>query len=492
VKVASFTRDRASARPETRDWVPTATAVLIALVILAAVAYPLLLLATWRPALGLLDAALAGLFLLLAIHARWARPGPLSREAAGPAMLAAVAPLVMLLLGGVAVLIGGRTDFLLAGLALAVLEAVIWIAVTFLVAECIWPTLPAARQAPGGRTAAAVEQPPPAAGLALLTVLTFIVLGLGAAGWYRNPGLPHPAPVLVAFLLLLVALIGFARLRTLQREADVERLGMAPGLIRRWVLGAAAAAALVCLLSLALPHRETAELPRRLAERSAAAAEAEKSASIHLAPSGGEGEVVVEEPVTAPGASLLLLLLILLLMVAAGLLLRRLARRLGPDFWLTRLWRRLVAHLKARWRRLAARRLAAPSAVGVETASPMDLFLDPFEHPELLARLSPADLIRRTFHLLLLYGEVAGHRRVSSQTALEYCAGLAPTAAASSLGWTYSRVEYGDQPPGPQDMPRIREAWASLKAALLSGLSPEELVARKAAVARGHEMVLTR
>jgi len=472
-----------SERPETRDWVPTATVVLIALVILAAVAYPLLLLATWRPTLGLLDAALAGLFLLLAIHARWARPGPLSREAAGPAMLAAVAPLVMLLLGGVAVLIGGRTDFLLAGLALAVLDAVIWIAATFLVAECIWPTLPAARQAPGGRTAAAVEQPPPAAGLALLTVLTFIVLGLGAAGWYRNPGLPHPAPVLVAFLLLLVALVGLTRLRTLQREAKVERLGVAPGLIRRWVLGAAAAAALVCLLSLALPHRETAELPRRLAERSAAAAEAEKSASIHLAPSGGEGEVTVEQPVATRGASLLVLLLILLLMAAAGLLLRRLARRLGPDFWLTRLWRRLIAYLQARWRRLAARRLAAPP-IANEVVAPADLFLDPFDHPEMLARLSPADLIRRTFHLLLLYGEVAGHRRMSSQTALEYCAGLAPTAAASGLGWTYSRVEYGDQPPGPQDMPRIREAWASLKAALLSGLSPDEIAARKAAIAR--------
>ena len=111
------------------------------------------------------------------------------------------------------------------------------------------------------------------------------------------------------------------------------------------------------------------------------------------------------------------------------------------------------------------RKAAAVSAKDGATILPepvwaRDPLYDIFEHPEVLALLSPRQVLIRTYHLLLNVADMVGRGRRRAETPLEYQTALgfedaAAREALRQLTWAYVGAMYAGseaQPPAPDSV----------------------------------------
>jgi hypothetical protein len=176
-------------------------------------------------------------------------------------------------------------------------------------------------------------------------------------------------------------------------------------------------------------------------------------------------------------------LLLLALMIFLTLLFWRRIKRL-------RLWEKLVKALQRAWRKILAivkrffpaGQSVLPAAVEEKAEIMPDensRLLDVFEHPEMLEKLSPAQIIISTFYLLLEYALQKGWLRKADRPPFELQrmlierAGL-DSADLSCLTWAYAQAAYSQTAPAGDKLTEVRQAWVRLKALLQSEPNPEE------------------
>jgi hypothetical protein len=184
---------------------------------------------------------------------------------------------------------------------------------------------------------------------------------------------------------------------------------------------------------------------------------------------------------------LLLVLLILALILIWGFAQTRAAQWLlamaaGALSRLVRAWQYLWAWARRRWARPGEPGATAAPGAG-EVADPL---FDIFEHPEAFARLTPREVLIRTYHLLLNFAEMLGHGRRPGETPFEYLRTLAGAAPAArepvrALTWGYAGAMYADQgTPLPQPSV-VQQAWREAAEALKGEMTPEDFDLRRRA-----------
>ncbi len=335
-----------------------------------------------------------------------------------------------------------------------------------------------------------------ALGLALL--LSFVTLGLGAA-WARGErGVPHPTGWLLLVMLLALGLMFVERLSFFERSAREGNLVLPRGSQARWL-----AAALVVLVFGVLVAAVTPWKPFPEQTHSARVG----SAPVETGPAGGASAGRATE--SSPSAAALLrslagsistkprslfLLWLLLLGLILAVLLAWLLRRTRPRAWLARLARRIssAAARAFRWlstalaKLLPGRRKAPAESLASAAVEPIDPLSDLFGDASLLAKLSPREVAIHTYHLLLSFAEMLGHRRPPGYTPFEYLGLLdqaAPEAEQSArvLTWGYVGAMYGGDEAEVPDLSTLREAWHRIAEALRGNLTAEDLALRRRA-----------
>ncbi len=100
-----------------------------------------------------------------------------------------------------------------------------------------------------------------------------------------------------------------------------------------------------------------------------------------------------------------------------------------------------------------------------------------------MASLSPREVLIRTYHLLLNYGEMLGFGRRPGETPLEFARSLAlqndAERALQELTWGYAGAVYAGPTAPLPPVEAIRTAWSEVSAALTGRFSPEELALRR-------------
>ncbi len=234
---------------------------------------------------------------------------------------------------------------------------------------------------------------------------------------------------MVVQLLLTLGLMLLERLGFFERSAQEGNLSLAYRAHRTWVTGA---------LLLLLVAGATAGLgPRR-----AAPPEPGRVTGNRMNDAAGpqRGSLPMEEQLRDAGAAIAAaaaaaragsapqaaLLLLLLLALVALLLIWAFSRSRAAR-WLLAVVSVLLSRLLALWRRLLAklRHLVQARREHIQPATPVPPWLrDPlfniFEHADLLAVLSPREILIRTYHLLLNYGDMLGFGRRPGETPLEF------------------------------------------------------------------------
>lgn len=155
------------------------------------------------------------------------------------------------------------------------------------------------------------------------------------------------------------------------------------------------------------------------------------------------------------------LLLLLLMLAAAAVLLRRLLARLQ--------------RLLAAWLSRLKRRRPAPAPAGPEAQE--EPLVDLFDHPELLSRMSPAQIVSHTFRLLTRYGEKLGRGRQDWESPLSYAGELARFSGIGETDlrgvcWAYCLAAYGSAEPDRSAVDQLRRHWLSVKQGITSRLTP--------------------
>jgi hypothetical protein len=334
--------------------------------------------------------------------------------------------------------------------------------------------------------------------LALVLLLAFLSLGLGAA-WSRGErDIPAPTGWLFALALVTFGLMFVERISFFERSAREGNLLLPAGSYRKWI-----GAGLVLLLFAAVvatiiprepsPKATGAGRPGRAVVEMPAPATPQQPG---LREAAGEAITTVRQLAAAALAlpPLLLVLWLLLLLLLLALILVWGFRRSRAAKWILRLLGWTFSFAVRAWRRLAAaiRRLLMVRGRGTPTETAPDgkragdPFLDPFEDPEAVLGLSPREIVIRTYHLLLNFAEMLGHGRSRGQTPFEYANLLqqaAPKTGGSltALTWAYAGAMYGGDHFAPPEPDAVRRAWEQISQALTEGISPEDLALRRRA-----------
>ena len=329
--------------------------------------------------------------------------------------------------------------------------------------------------------------------LSAALLLGFVMLGAGAL-WHRGMSwAPNPIGWCVALVLLALGLMFVARMSFSERSAREGNLHAPPGCYRRWLAAALATLALAALVALAIPWRAASTLNRGGWTGTAAANQppGRPSAGESAGQAAAEGAAALRELLLgAAGARRELSLFLLLLILFAALVLAwvvhrtRLISRLRAA--LSRLaawWRRLLAAVQ-RWLFRPARRKPVEQAPNLPHLS--DPLLDIFDDPQLLSRLSPREVLIRTYHLLLNHGEMMGHGRGVGETPFEYAESLdraVPQASEDvrTLTWGYAAAMYAGGAVALPGAEAVKLAWRRVADALKGGLSPEDFDLRRRA-----------
>jgi hypothetical protein len=336
--------------------------------------------------------------------------------------------------------------------------------------------------------------------LSFLIFTSFVLFGLGAL-WSRGEiWVPSPAPWVMALALLVAGAMLQERLAYFARSAREGNLTLprqAPG---HWIALAAAALLLAGLLAACGPYRHAPPVPgQRTGSAQAEAPMAPPPSLVRLEQQLEEAAVSLAQGVNSlrqlPRTSIPLLLLLLLLLIATVLV--WLFSRSRAARWLLWAVGWLIARTVAvwRWLRDLVLRIVTPAAIPIEELAPepewvRDPLFDIFAHPDVLAGLSPREVILRTYHLLLNVAAMLGFGRRPCETPLEYARTLqvgegAARVALQDLTWGYAAVMYGGAGlplPSPET---VREAWSQVATALVAQVSEEEVAARREAYLRG-------
>ncbi len=290
-------------------------------------------------------------------------------------------------------------------------------------------------------------------------------LGYAARPETRPQGERWLAYAPVAFVFGLFALLVFNRFQHLLAWAQRDHLALPGGpgeeghYLLKWAGLVALGTLLLGLLAAALPLQSLVRL-----------------GEIFRLPPPSYAVQPQSSPTNPTGMNPLVWLLGLLLLAIAGLILWLLARWLGR----TRAWQRIVEGAARAWKRLSAwlaklfpRRKESPAGESLKEAQPEeDRFVDIFQQPELLARLSPRQIILSTFHLLLEYALLRGWLRRTGRPPLEILRALSAQAGLEAsdlacLTWAYSQAAYSQVPISPEKLAEVKSAWSRLKPRLL-------------------------
>ncbi len=334
--------------------------------------------------------------------------------------------------------------------------------------------------------------------LALLLLLAFLSLGLGAA-WSRGErDIPAPTGWLFALALLTFGLLFVERISFFERSAREGNLLLPAGCYRKWIGAGLAflffAAAVAAIIPRQPSPKETgAGRPGRAAVEMPAPAAPQQPG---LRETAGEAVATARRLAAAALAMppLLLALWLLLLLLLVALILVWGFRRSRAAGWILRLLAWAFSFAARAWRRLAAAigRLLAVRGKGAQAEAPPggeragDPFLDPFEDPETIVGLSPREIVIRTYHLLLNFAEMLGHGRGRGQTPFEYANLLQQAApkmdqSLTALTWAYAGAMYGGEHFAPPEPAAVRRAWERISRALTEDVSPEDLELRRRA-----------
>ena len=462
-------------------------------VTLCIISYPAVVIALISPPAGLVGGAAAAAFLAAMTGlgyagrrdlASWRRAVPLSLAGGGATGLAAFA-------------MGGSTAAVSVGAGAAVAGEMVF----------VWHFVPAmVRDAEAGeaRLRSGLQLLPrrglEASGLrptlALALLVGFVVLGLGAVWTRGEEWAPSPGGWCVALALLSLGLMFAERMRLFQRSAREGNLLIPVGAFGGWLRAGVLVLAVAALVASALPKKTASETARARWTGTAAV-----QAPGGLGGGEGAGEGRSESMQAAASAvvarvmsrRVLPLLLLLLLLLAAVVLVWAFANS-RPARWLLAVIAAGLARLARAWARLAAavrrwlfRTPPRPAeAERREEAEAADPFLDVFEDPELLRRLSPREVVIRTYHLLLNFAEVLGRGRAVGQTPFDYAHMLgraAPGAKAAvyAMTWAYSGAMYAQEDTPLPELGQIEKAWRQAAAALRGEMTPEDFDLRRRA-----------
>ena len=411
------------------------------------------------------------------------------------AAAAAALPLVFSLLGGL--LAWGPVAEIYSGLLLlitaafvAVLNGFSWFFAHYLVKELARRPgesrahgLYAAFQvAQAGRAARKYAAPihPALIGLAMIAlfVFAFAIHSAPEAGpylWSRQ----SMVVIVVAFAIALLGLLALSRFHSLHLLARSEHLAFAGIHQKRdsagldWAAPAGLGILIVCFLSALLPLKALVRLGEFMRIQPP-----QRGLQPQPSPAGtGEGVFDIRLLLLGAGGWLLLLLVLALASFFGWLLWRRLRR--------ARTWERLMKQARlflSRLRQWVKRLLRGrPGALEMAAESKAgepggERFHDVFEDGEAMGRLSAAQIIMATFHLLLEYTAERGWLRRVHCPPFEILHILVQRSALDQtdlayLTWAYSQAAYSLVPPAQSEVVRVREVWSRLKAQLLA---PEE------------------
>jgi len=462
--------------------------------VLVVVSYPAVLVILTAPRAGLLGALGAAAVLLMAAGLGYAgrrEPAPWLWSSASSlalgALVAAVALSVDRTTQGAAVL---------CGLAVAGEMTFIWHFLPWIAGDA---DPPAARREAGLQL---LRTSSPAVGvraaLALALLLAFLVLGLGAAWARGSQTVPVPTGWLIALAVLSFGLMFVERMSFFERSAREGNLVMPAGSHRRWIAAGLLFLLASAAIAAAVPLRPSPESPEAGDASSAAAhpsppalpREEPLSSASRQAAAGVQR--VAAAALALPRAMLALWLLLFLLL--AALILVWGFRRGRAARWLLWVLGAVLALAARAWRGFvtAVRRLMGPRKAtvavpeGRAAGTPEDPLSNPFEDPDVLADLSPRELVIRTYHLLLDFAEMLGSGRRRGQTPFEYAHALQASAPDAreplmALTWAYAGAMYGGGHFELPDPGEVRRFWERISQALTEGVSPEDLALRRRA-----------
>lgn len=463
--------------------------------VLCVISYPAVVVVWTAPRAGLLGAVAVGAVLLFSASLMYAG----RRELEGwlwPALSSLISGTAVAALAFVADTTGLSTA-VLCGLAVAGEIIFIWQFLPWIVHEA-HPT-PARGEMTlqllrtGARTVVRVRPV-----LALVLLLAFLSLGLGAAWSRAEKDVPAPTGWLFVLALITFGLMFVERMGFFERSAREGNLILPAGSYRKWI-----GAGLVFLLLAAVAAAVVPRAPS--SERAAAGRAGSAAVETPLPPTpqapglrdAAEQAVAAARQLAAAALAmppLLLALWLLLLLLLLALILVWGFRRSRAGKWILRLvgwacsfaaraWQRLVAALR---RLLPHYESKAPREATLAGEGALDPFLDPFENPEALAGLSPREVVILTYHLLLNFAEILGHGRTRGQTPFEYARQLqqaAPNAEESvtAFTWAYAGAMYGGDHFSPPEPDAVRGFWERITQVLAEDISPEDLALRRRA-----------
>jgi len=121
---------------------------------------------------------------------------------------------------------------------------------------------------------------------------------------------------------------------------------------------------------------------------------------------------------------------------------------------------------------IAMGRRRRPEGVPATPEATEEQIVDVFDHPELLARLSPQEIIVRTFRLLMRYGEMLGRGRQQWESPLGYGQELASFLGTGDekmreVCWAYCLAAYAPGQPDRTAVDGLRECWRPVKEAIM-------------------------
>ncbi len=456
--------------------------------ILGIISYPALLLISIAPRAGLLAGLLAGLSVVYVANLGYSGHRELGSALVGLAATALSCG-AALLVGAMALVGDNATSQTALLCALIVLAEIVfaWHFLPWLVRDADSPEgVPSGFPIVGRVSHAPVVRP----ALGLVLFLALLTLGLGSA-WSRGEAqVPNPTVWIIALVVLCLAVMFVERMTFLEQAAREGNLLMAPRSYRTWLGTAMAVLLSAAALATAFPFRGAKEATETPRIGSAPAASAAQSAGQRLSDEAARLAGAVSNTAAGIGGtarempSLLLLFLLLVLLLALAWAFRR----SRAARWLVRVSMTVVTALVRMWRRmmelLGRRQAPAPQREAIRQQT--DLLFDLFAEPDGLTGLSAREVAIRAYHLLLNFAEMLGHGRRRGQTPFEYAAALesaAPTAAGSvrALTWAYSGAMYGGEAAEFPDPCSMRDSWQRISAALISGMSEEELALRRRA-----------
>jgi len=460
--------------------------------LLCPVSYLSLVVIRFSPLSGSLAAMCVALFLLSLVSSRQGRRRRLSGGAVALVLLAggAVAGACAYYLNG-----GGQATALVVSVATALQITFIWIFLPWLHCDLTG----AEYELRGGAVPEHRLPISTRSSLSFVMFTCFVLFGLGAL-WSRGElWVPSPTPWLAALAVFVLGAMLMERLHSLARSAREGNLIMPQQAHRQWVSAAIVLLVLASLAATLGPYRGATPVPTaRTGSVRRESPAAPPPSFLRQEPRLSDAAAVLLQATSSlralPRAALPLVLLLLLLLIAVVLV--WLFQRSRAAAWLLAAVSWLIAKAVAAWQRLLAafQRALAPASVPITEDCPQppwatDPLFDVFEHPDILAGLTPREVVIRTYHLMLSFADMLGRGRRHSETPLEYARVLSvgegrPSAALTQLTWSYVGAMYAGAAVVAPPPESIRAAWGRIAAALTAQLSPEELAVRRDAYLR--------